>query len=529
MKKIITVICCLMLVSCSSISKEEALNNQQLTELDDKGDQVILIDENQKDELNLLHEEMEVLVEERDELKLKEAELLKLYNDQNEAYKYFDHVYETAHQVISNLLYEDNANYPEYKYSEYRLDELEYVYTEDELKVTIYRMNYTYKSLAPDNIVYAGAMQMTEDGWIVPTYIDSHYLIFRENSYLGHFFINDASPGSPVFIKDLEYFLKSDSIKSVRMDFIDGAQLHSFDMNANIAFELNSKGKDFYSISGESEGFITGVFEYDFDFHTQLPNDARILFEESFQTDLGQVKLVTLGVDLGSESKVTYNAYYAFIQVNMNEGYLFNYTKHDDLLSTKLEFMQMLTSIKKRDLDVYEKVVLKNFTISSNDGVDIVLKDGYFTNDEEPWNAMGSKWIGDFEIQVKKGDNIIITPIKPLWFNGILFFYAPEFELSFKDYNHDGLIDFALSQYVATNINSYVLLTILEDGSVVRTPFDVDYITGRTTRDNSPYLKVENNKIVSTFYNNTVGSYYKDYYEWDGEKYIHSKREEIDE
>ena len=529
MKKIIVVICCLMLVSCSNIGKEDVIKDPELVEFDDKGNEIALLEAKQVNELDLLKEENKILVKERDELKSNEAKLLKLYNDQKEAYKDFDHVYETAHQVINNLLYEDNTNYPEYKYSEYRLDDLEYVYTDDELKVTIYRINYTYKSLAPDNIIYAGAMQMTEDGWIVPTYIDSHYLIFREDYYLGHFFINDASPESPVFKEELEYFIINDSIKQVRMDFIDGAQLHSFDMNTSIAFELNSIGKDFYSISGESEGFVTGVFEYDFDFHTQLPNDARIIFEESFQTDLGQVKLVTLGVDLGSESKVTYNAYYAFIQVSMNEGYLFNYTKHDDLLSTKLEFMQMLTSIKKRDLDVYEKVVLKNFTISSNDGVDIVLKDGYFTNDEEPWNAMGSKWIGDFEIQVKKGDNIIITPIKPLWFNGILFFYAPEFELSFKDYNHDGLIDFALSQYVATNINSYVLLTILEDGNVVRTPFDVDYVTGRTTRDNSPYLEVENNQIVSTFYNNTVGFYYKDYYEWDGEKYIHSKREELDE
>ena len=530
MKKILVVLCCLMLVSCTKASDIGALKDQHALELDEKDNEIVSLKENHKNEVKAFEDARDVLIGERDELKSSESELLKLYDQQVVAYKHFNHVFETAHKVIEDLMFESNIYSPENNYSEYRLDDLLYSYYDDDLDITIYSMNYSFKSLTPEDIIYAGAMHLMEDGWIVPTYPNSHYLIFREDSYLGHFFINDATPESPLFKEELKQFLVNDSIKQVRLDFIDGDQLYSFDMNTNIAFELYPYGDDFYSISGVYEGFISGIFKSNFDIHTQLPNHASIILEESFETDLGSVELITLDADLGTGDnyKGTYKTYYAYLKVTDQEGYLLNYTMYDELLSTKLEFIAMLKSIRRRELEPCEKVALKNIVVSSNEGIDIVLKEGYFTNDEEFWTATGPKWVGQFEAHVKKGEEVIITPLNPLWFMEDLFFYAPEFKLDLNDYNKDGLLDFALSQYAAVNIDFYMLFTILEDGTVIRTPFDVDDILGRTTRDNNPHLTVENNQIVSTWYDNTAVVYHKDYYKWDGEKYLHIKREELE-
>lgn len=219
--------------------------------------------------------------------------------------------------------------------------------------------------------------------------------------------------------------------------------------------------------------------------------------------------------------------YYAYLHINEKEAYLFCLKASEKLL--KYDWISLLKSIRRRPLQAYEKIELENIVVSSNDGIDLVLKEGYYTNDSELWNAFGPKWVGDFEIHVKKGDHVVKTSLNPLWAYENLFFYAPEFTLKFKDYNGDGLMDFALSQYAASNIDYYMLFTILEDGNVIKTPFEEDFIIGSTSRDNSSFLKLENNHLVSKFYDNTVGNYYKDYYEWDGQKYIHTQRQALDD
>lgn len=520
MKKIIVLLIGIMLVGCTN-EDVDLLKTQHDSELELKHQEMIVLQEQHNHEVQLLEEKIHELKEEQEALKSSISKLSIQYDHQKKAYTHYDDVMRTANLFIENAMFEDNMYYPESNYSDFRLDELSYVYYDETLDITLYRMNYSYKSQSPENIIYAGAMRMTEDGWIVPTYPNSHYLIYREDTYLGHFFINDASPGSQVFKEDLERFLANEIIQPIRLDFIHDSMIYSFDMMTNSNLEVQRYDSNYFLIGGEYEGSIEGVFESSFNLYALLPNQKNILLEETFETDLGTIELITIDVDQG-----TYRAYYAYLKLSDQEGYVVNLTRYDQSLTTKLNLIALLRSMKRRELISYEEIELKDIIISSNDGIDLVLKEGYFTNDEDPWNAMGPKWVGKFELHVQKEDDVIITPLNPLWFSEKLFFFAPEFKLGLRDYNKDGLMDFALSQYAATNIDEYLLLTIQEDGKVIQTPFDVEVVLGPTTRANSPYFELEGNKIVSTFYDNTVGLYLKDYYEWDGAKYVHLKREE---
>jgi hypothetical protein len=82
----------------------------------------------------------------------------------------------------------------------------------DGLRLEVYRMNYEFRSEAPENIALVGGMYITEDNWVCPVYPDCTYLIFkREGELLTYLFAmmeNDTSPGEETFYGDLKIRLK---------------------------------------------------------------------------------------------------------------------------------------------------------------------------------------------------------------------------------------------------------------------------------------------------------------------------------
>lgn len=110
---------------------------------------------------------------------------------------------------------------------DWRIESLTHAYTYDNLDgatLQVYRMNYEFLADDPENITLVGGMTMDEDGWVVPEYADSTYLIFSQEgetiSYLTFLIENDCFPGDEVFTEDLkqqlgqEPDLQTDSLKS---------------------------------------------------------------------------------------------------------------------------------------------------------------------------------------------------------------------------------------------------------------------------------------------------------------------------
>lgn len=115
----------------------------------------------------------------------------------------FDRIQEEYEQGIS----------PANSYTEWRIENLEHCYTYDRIAgmtCEIYRLNYEFLAETPKDIVLAGGMSMSDDGWVVPASPNSNYLVFAKTeaglSYLCGMYENDCAPGDEVFTWDLLYY-----------------------------------------------------------------------------------------------------------------------------------------------------------------------------------------------------------------------------------------------------------------------------------------------------------------------------------
>ncbi|NCC67120.1 MAG: hypothetical protein EOM14_02830 [Clostridia bacterium] len=102
----------------------------------------------------------------------------------------------------------------DYEYTNWQITSLEKVYTYDDiggLKLDVYRMNYEFKADKPENVLLAGGMYVTDDGWVCPTYPDCTYLLMDADTdkYIGILMENDCEPGDNTFTDDLEQLLGS--------------------------------------------------------------------------------------------------------------------------------------------------------------------------------------------------------------------------------------------------------------------------------------------------------------------------------
>lgn len=95
-------------------------------------------------------------------------------------------------------------------YTEWRIENLEYCYTyvwSVDRIYQVYRLNYEFLAESPKDIVLAGGMSVSDDGWVVPESPNSNYLVFAKTeaglSYLCGMYENDCEPGDEVFTWDL--------------------------------------------------------------------------------------------------------------------------------------------------------------------------------------------------------------------------------------------------------------------------------------------------------------------------------------
>lgn len=95
-------------------------------------------------------------------------------------------------------------------YTDWRVENLEYSYTYEDfegMELEVYNFNYEFLAASPEDVQLIGGMYMTEEGWVMPWYPNSMYLIFEregENlNYLTAMGENDCYPGDETFTADL--------------------------------------------------------------------------------------------------------------------------------------------------------------------------------------------------------------------------------------------------------------------------------------------------------------------------------------
>lgn len=115
-------------------------------------------------------------------------------------------VQEEARRLVMRWFREAQTRNPDYRYTMWRIGSLAHSCDYDEfngMTLSVYRMNYQYLTDVPANIPPAGGMEVSEDGWVTPTYPDSTYLFFRKDgdtlTFLSAAMINDCEPGDALF------------------------------------------------------------------------------------------------------------------------------------------------------------------------------------------------------------------------------------------------------------------------------------------------------------------------------------------
>ena len=126
-----------------------------------------------------------------------------------------DVVWEQAKQYVQAAFDRTKEDYEQgigldNTYTEWRIENLEYCYTyvwSVDRIYQVYRLNYEFLAESPKDIVLAGGMSMSDDGWVVPESPNSNYLVFAKTeaglSYFCGMYENDCEPGDEVFTWDL--------------------------------------------------------------------------------------------------------------------------------------------------------------------------------------------------------------------------------------------------------------------------------------------------------------------------------------
>ncbi len=135
-----------------------------------------------------------------------------------------EEVLAAAKTKVMELFNMERGSFPDYNYTNWRIESLEYSYTysvdcmnkalisdsykdSNEMKIDIYQMNYEIFTESPEKIVFTGGMYITEGNWVMPNYPNSWYLIFENNGdesiYIDAMMENDCSPGDELFSNDL--------------------------------------------------------------------------------------------------------------------------------------------------------------------------------------------------------------------------------------------------------------------------------------------------------------------------------------
>lgn len=134
-------------------------------------------------------------------------------------------------EVAKQLVGEKYEMVSDSSYSDWRIESLTHAYTYENLNgliLEVYQLNYEFLAKKPEEIQLIGGMSMDEEGWVVPEYANSTYLIFEKTEgalvYRVRLMENDCFPGDEVFTGDLERALDAEAVKRAEAEAVKRAE-----------------------------------------------------------------------------------------------------------------------------------------------------------------------------------------------------------------------------------------------------------------------------------------------------------------
>ncbi len=159
-----------------------------------------------------------------------------------------DVVKEKARELVNVWYLAAREEFTDYHYINWRISSLENCYTYGDFEamtLEIYRMDYQFLSDTPENVLLAGGMEMTQEGWVTPGYADSTFLVFRQEgaelSFLTDLFENDCAPGDEIFTDDLRGALEREGLVPGSGNEAENV---TGDMTADVEADMIESGND---------------------------------------------------------------------------------------------------------------------------------------------------------------------------------------------------------------------------------------------------------------------------------------------
>jgi hypothetical protein len=154
---------------------------------------------------------------------------------------------------------------------------------------------------------------------------------------------------------------------------------------------------------------------------------------------------------------------------------------------------------------------------------------GRYYEDWTPGAHMGTNWEGEFVLEVSddSGNTIYETSLNAFYPPQTILNYHFTFEITFDDYNDDGHIDFTIGQYASSNGNEYKLFTIDADGKIKALEVDgypTLFISKGAGFYSTELIKVDKLTFKKEYYDNVQGKELEEYFQWNGNKFVHIEK-----
>ncbi|HWT73508.1 MAG TPA: hypothetical protein VN258_02135 [Mobilitalea sp.] len=144
--------------------------------------------------------------------------------------------------------------------------------------------------------------------------------------------------------------------------------------------------------------------------------------------------------------------------------------------------------------------------------IEIIMKDGYYFDEDSMGPFYGDNYIGQFEIVLKKDGNIVNNfDLSKDWaerYDDELRF-RKKFEIELIDYGSDGNYEFLIGQYFSSNLNLYKMYQINTSQDEIIAINDLGYLNVSGSRETEKLNQDKDGNYYVSGYDNSKSKYFK--------------------
>ncbi len=212
---------------------------------------------------------------------------------------------------------------------------------------------------------------------------------------------------------------------------------------------------------------------------------------------------------------------------------VFYYLNRSDDAESEYSSQAGNNNLGTSDIDIQTPVTvswnyLGDFPGHENTVLQVRMEEGNYVETWDPGPFTGRNWVGQFVLELKRGQDVISKYDLGLIFQDRMTFSSGGFGIKFDDYNGDGNLDFTIGQYGSSNGKDYALFTIIGE-EIKQLIFEKNqnlrFISETDGYYSTTLKKIDTTTFSLKYYDNAVGSWFVNTYQWDGEIFVLAKEE----